>query len=492
MSRWTDEFRNHPLQATWNDVKLIALPLAVDDKTIPTDVAELGRLKRVIRYLDELLRAVDPDIVPRSIWAGFHPQASALLEEVRAFALNRNVVHIQRANDHADNLLAYVKPYVALPASVISALSKSSRAYVAEVDDYVATFAEKSAAIVIDLEKSQNQAATLLADLTEINSRVSGFSNALLESTDERASIKDEIDQTVKILTDQAAAVHALHDKLFEGESSTSATVAQLETSILEQKIAIEKLVQKTQDRMAELGDFHVKIFGEENPSTGEFEGGLKSELDERTAHLSEVETQLIEKHEALFKSIESLLPGATSAGLASAYRKLKEDFAAPVKLYTRVFYAAITFLVLVPIVLSVEHATILPSVAITLHKIGEWDSVLKSMLYKLPFVAPAIWLAVFASKRRSQYERLQQEYAHKEAFASSYESYKQQLVDLKVDTNDLQKALIAKAIDAVAYNASLTLDGNHDDKLPGQQILEKVNLDELKKVADIFKSVGR
>lgn len=84
----------------------------------------------------------------------------------------------------------------------------------------------------------------------------------------------------------------------------------------------------------------------------------------------------------------------------------------------------------------------------------------------------------------------MQQEYAHKEALASSYESYKKQLQDLQGDSEALQRELIAKAIDCVAYNASATLDGKHEEKLPSRQLLEMLNLDELKKLVDIAKGI--
>jgi hypothetical protein len=97
--------------------------------------------------------------------------------------------------------------------------------------------------------------------------------------------------------------------------------------------------------------------------------------------------------------------------------------------------------------------------------------------------------LALFSSTRRSQYERLQQEYAHKEALATSYESYKKQLQDLKGDSDALQRELISKAIEAVAYNASITLDGKHQEKLPSQQLIEKLNFEELRKIVELMRS---
>ena len=38
-----------------------------------------------------------------------------------------------------------------------------------------------------------------------------------------------------------------------------------------------------------------------------------------------------------------------------------------------------------------------------------------------------------------------------------------------------MQKDFIAKTIDAIAYNASVTLDSKHGDKMPAQELIEKV-----------------
>jgi hypothetical protein len=138
-------------------------------------------------------------------------------------------------------------------------------------------------------------------------------------------------------------------------------------------------------------------------------------------------------------------------------------------------------------LVLVVDSFTLSPF-HVEFVKTSDWDGMLRTLLARLPIVLPVIWVAMFSATRRSQYERLQQEYAHKEAFASSYESYKKQLQALQVDADVLQKELIVKAIDAISFNASKTLDGKHAEKLPVQQLLEKFNIEELKKLLDLVK----
>ena len=85
----------------------------------------------------------------------------------------------------------------------------------------------------------------------------------------------------------------------------------------------------------------------------------------------------------------------------------------------------------------------------LTFVSLTDWDTILKSLVYKLPFYGPILWLALFASKRRSEFHRLQQEYAHKEALAKSYQSYKKQIEELNTEDQEMLKHLILKSIDA-------------------------------------------
>jgi hypothetical protein len=216
----------------------------------------------------------------------------------------------------------------------------------------------------------------------------------------------------------------------------------------------------------------YANIFGEKD-ATGKINGGLKLELLNRTKQIDSLEREQTSKYQALFEKIEGLLPGATSAGLARAYEARRRSFAIPIKNNTYLFYAAITLMPVVAFVTSIESFSLWPFIITFIdHKTVE--GILKAMLMKLPFIGPLIWLAVFASICRSQYERLKEEYAHKEALAKSYESYKKQLEVLaSTDAEPLQKKLIEKAISAIAYNASKTLDGKHRDKMPLEYALD-------------------
>lgn len=82
---------------------------------------------------------------------------------------------------------------------------------------------------------------------------------------------------------------------------------------------------------------------------------GLASELDVRTKVLSDFEEKQKIKYKALNEQIENLLPGATSAGLASAYHEMKTSFDKPIKNASTVFYVALGVLMVGSILLAID-----------------------------------------------------------------------------------------------------------------------------------------
>lgn len=478
MSRWVTEFTQHPFQVIWNTLKGELALVEVDDQTVPTSLDELARLKRVVVYLDEMIASIDPDITPKSVWANFQPQADSCLQQIRFYVSNKQISHIIQANEHADNLLTYLKPYFIFPTEVIKALQNSAKKYVSEVENYVETFRNKSALIIKTLENNESLSGDYLSQTESNKTKIYEFANSIFVGTAETDSFEKTINKIKSDIDLKAEEIMTLHTKLLVGDASIQTAVTEAEKEISERKDKISGWINTASGQIKELGIFHTKIFGEKDKATGNLVNGLQLELDQRTSQLSKLEIEQSSKQKVLFEKIESLLPGATSAGLASSYGALKLQFNKPIILYTKLFYGSLLLLVVAAIIMSVRHVSIYPVLSLDFVEVADWDYVLRALLYKVPFIAPVLWLAVFSSTRRSQYERLQQEYAHKEAFASSYESYKKQLKDLNGDSDDLQKELISKAIEAISYNASVTLDGKHEDKLPIHNILEALRLE--------------
>jgi hypothetical protein len=232
----------------------------------------------------------------------------------------------------------------------------------------------------------------------------------------------------------------------------------------------LKPLLASIELEIAEFVKFHTKVFGVVDEKTEKRTGGLDAALETLKKNLVDFEIAQNLKYKALNEEIESLLPGATNAGLATAYRDMKKSFDKPIKNAGRVFYASISILIVASIVLA---TTKIGWFYIEFIEIKDWTTVMRSIAYKLPFYGPIVWLAYFATKRRSEAQRLQQEYAHKEALASSYNNYKKQIEELDQKDTEMRKDLIRIVIEAIAYNASTTLDGKHGDQMPTQDALD-------------------
>lgn len=198
--------------------------------------------------------------------------------------------------------------------------------------------------------------------------------------------------------------------------------------------------------------EFETKIFGK----TTDDEDALKFKINTLKSELDELHTDWEDKYNTLSTKIESLLPGATSAGLAKSYHEQKKSYEKPNILWSIVF--------IVTMVGMVCYAVM------TIKSSESVGSAFMNILARAPFFVPTIWLALFASKQQSQNRRLEQEYAHKESLAKSYEGYKREISKLpeSSDKEKIMEKLVDSLIDASNYNPSETLEKNsHNDSPP-------------------------
>lgn len=489
MSRWQVEFDQHPFQSEWRELIEESMALVIDDQTVLTSVQELARLQRVIEYLRSAIENLDVELVPKNVWDSFQPQSKACLQQIRTYKSNRNAAHLQTANQHLDNLLTYVRPYMILPTATFKVLSSSALTYKRLLEEYVNKFLEKSKVNSESINTIHVNSQQMLAQVLEAKARIDACNMELLIDTPERPSLKTRLNEIKSDIDKKNVEIDNFYAELLVDTKNADSIKTKIETAnadIVENFEEIETLLSDAKNQVEALNIFHQKIFGKEDPD-GTAEVGLKHELDQRISQLNTFEVQQNLKYSELYKKIESLLPGATSAGLAKAYETLRRSFSKPIKNNERLFYASICLMPLIAILTSIESYTF--PLSITFVNYPNFEAILKSMFLKIPFVAPLVWLAIFASLRRSQYERLQQEYAHKEALAKSYDSYKKQLEALlATDSEPLQKELIAKAIDAISFNASSTLDGKSKDKTPLEFALDSLGTEKVKQLIDFLK----
>ena len=321
----------------------------------------------------------------------------------------------------------------------------------------------------------------------------------ILVDTDERDSTKTEVTTAYTDIIKKHKEIKEFYNETLndaEYDDTLKALVKKAKDEVVEANDTAQNELKELNAKIEQFEKYYVKIFGELNEEDVRT-GGLKSEIESQQKRLDTFEKNQEEKHnkiladkleainkyeedaklkyENLHTQIESLLPGATSAGLAEAYHQERNKFKKPIKFWNQIFIGSLGLMFL---------GTFLTFITITSNEIG-WsfsfanhikgiEDTLNNLFYKLPLYAPLIWLAIYASKRRSENQRLEQEYAHKEALARSYSSYKQQIEGLNQQDEALLKKLLESSIETVSYNASESLDKKHGDGTLSKEVLEK------------------
>ncbi|MDY0328350.1 MAG: hypothetical protein RBR07_08895 [Arcobacteraceae bacterium] len=448
MSRWIENYESSEFHTKWGNFKESIENYNIEEITDSSTLVEFARLKKISVFIDSYLKLIDPEINKINVLNDPLAHLNNAISEFNSFVSNKNNTHIQRTNNHIDNCIIHLKNANILIPKI------SARSVSVMITEYSKT-----------IEKSLREIN--LSESEEAATQIKLLKNELIG---DETSIESKIRDTFNDIEKKYKAINEFYNETLVDESEYKSTKTEILTakkSIFDDIKIIKESITEATNELDELEKFYIKIYGKLDENKEKRIDGLKQELDKRLTSLTEFETKQKNKYEALIKEIESLLPSATSVGLAEAYHQEREKFNLPIILWNIIF------------IVSLIGITTLSF--ITLKDLNTLDDIGKSILHSLPITVPLIWLAIYASKRRSENQRLEQEYAHKEALAKSYSSYKKQIEELNKDDATLLVKLLDSAIQTISYNASESLDKKHGDGTVLNEIV--ANVKELKKI---------
>lgn len=476
MSKWITQYEAHAFHAQWKQLKDKLDEISSDEIATEDAVFEVARLKKVVTYIDSYMKIIDPEINVNmtNVLNSMQTSARDALSHINSYLSNKNIGHLHHANNYIDTCLTTSKQLNTVLPKV------TGRSINSMLTDYNNTI--KDALGDINLSEA-------IASSKEIES----LKNKLVDDED---SIESQVNSMLKDTEEKHAKLVEFYNNVLNDEEyndTTKELISKAKEKVEESQTEISGYLKKTKEDILELSKkiedfekYYVNVFGEIDEDVEEEvrKGGLKEEIESRLKSLEKFdkdqqkvfvdtlkqkvkglhnyEKVQNERHNKLFEHINSLLPSATSAGLATAYYEERGKFKDPI------MYWNIAFIITLLAISIVSF--------FTLQELNTIEDFGKSILHTLPITGPLIWLAIYASKRRSENQRLEQEYAHKEALAKSYSSYKKQIEELNQEDQELLVKLLDTSIAAVAYNASETLDGKHGDNTPIEEILTKAN----------------
>ena len=252
-----------------------------------------------------------------------------------------------------------------------------------------------------------------------------------------------------------------LHDFILSEDENGETIEDQLNSF----KETAEKESKEILDLKNQIAKYKDQLYGSEDEN-GKRIPGLTNKIDSMQKQLAQNIEANENKQPALLTKIEELLQGASTVALANAFKEHKEEFDKPNKLWQNVFIWTL---------IALMGFTLISFFAAKAELKDMW----KITLGNLPFIGAGVWLAIFASKQRSQNIRLQQEYAYKEDVAKLYYGLKNEIEQL--DNTELgqrlNESVIQILVETVSYNPSKTLDNrSHNDKGPILEALKSIS----------------
>ena len=218
--------------------------------------------------------------------------------------------------------------------------------------------------------------------------------------------------------------------------------------SIKKRDEKVKEIIDGLEKFYADVKSDEEWLYGEKDPETGErVKAGWKEKAE------TDIRQKMVE--------VSRLLAGATTAGLANSFDEYRQDARESAQWCARFFYFIL-------VVLSGIGAWFYWS------SVGDgYEEFFQNLPYRLLVIAPIVWLALVVSKRRSEFFRLEQEYAHKTAIAKSYLSFEEQIEQLGITDNALKSDLMQLTLEAISANVATTLEKKHGDNLPMIEVLK-------------------
>lgn len=477
MSTRREKFANEIIPL-WKEIESLLKDINV--KGLSTDDRnEIAHSKKVVAYFSGMLDAIDPDFIPMQVLINVTSPMTYIKSNLASYVNSSNISSIKDINNnYLDTLLRDLMPFIFYKGNAGRVLKTAIEQYAQVMTEHSRYYLEELQEYSKRNKEITKDAENILSDLSKKQEKFEEYNNELFEN--------DGLESKITGLAADFESKHKEIDILYQftfNEDGLKDKLYGYLNDAKEESEKIESLNEGSSQVLNELEAFHEEIFGTES-GDGEREGGLRNELKTRKKELDDFKNKQQERYNELNKQIESLLPGATSAGLSNAYNEMRKKFSEDVTSYRSLFYFALLILFIVIVFVNTKYISdIFGNVEIATRIWQSNDdsivitiiSILNGLIYKLPFILPAFWLVLFVSKRRSEVQRLEQEYAHKEALAKSYESYKKQIEKLnEEEQSKLLPILMKNMLKAIALNPAETLDKNHKEATPIEEIINK------------------
>ena len=299
------------------------------------------------------------------------------------------------------------------------------------------------------LEKIETEAKTTLDSIQKYNNQIKNF----VESSEtDRSAITAIVDEFTK------------QKETFDKEIRTILEVLEDNPDLSEETENLATDIETIKDLKNKISVIYKQIYGydikNDNGEIVSHEEGIRDRLEKSYNDLSKkittLETVTKNKYETnlsewtksidnLKKDIEKLLPGATSAGLASAYEEKQKDEIKSLQWSFGWFVGIIILMV------GIGFSLFLPDIA---PKENDYIGFVSRIL----LLAPLIWIGIYQNKKLNISKKIIEEYAHKASIMKTFDGLLKQMFQTNkngkyISSDTVRETFLLQTLNAVSRN---------------------------------------
>jgi predicted nucleic acid-binding Zn-ribbon protein len=362
-------------------------------------------------------------------------QAKADNEALRAFQAK------QSAEDHG-TAIAKLKGTIEADAAAVAA-KKQDIETISSTLANMRTSGESAVEALRDIRRTVDASSQHVA---ELSGKASTQQSSIEEAKKTVETILQSVrEQTKSIEADLAAITSnkSISDNLLASLHKTAASISENHERSKTSLTSITTFENQSKRKAEEVSTL-VEELKQAKSNAAAYENGLET---------------LKQEFINLFKKVENLLPGATSAGLANTFSQQKKRFKTPQVSWILIFIFCMASLFFVAW-MGKEDSQVDQT----------WGGILRHLALRVPFALPLIWLGIYSGRQYMLSQRMEEEYAFKEAISAAFEGYRREIANISPSAlghGTPTQILCANVLSLLSRRPGLIYEGKQEDVTP-------------------------
>ena len=189
MSTWSDKFQAHPFLGIWKTL----IDLSHDDALIEDlnedSIQDIARIRKVITYINGIVKNIDPELFPFNLLNNIQNQTQSCFNELNAFKGNKNIAHLQNANNQID---AIISIFHQTPAALYSISTEN-------IEEAVSVYGETINSYINKYKENTDDG------ISELNNRLEELAENITEKEQKLIALETELKTVTQTIQQQTS-----------------------------------------------------------------------------------------------------------------------------------------------------------------------------------------------------------------------------------------------------------------------------------------------